>query len=153
MEDSVIYSEVYEILNILGDAYISKIPPELYMYIENKRDKNYDKKFDRHKSIEDQGYMDKTIEFISFLNLDYWTSENEKAELMKVYAENDKMYEEELQKRYIPNGLQNLFGQAKVPTTNEIDYINDKAIVSVDENSSVLRKIANFFKKIFGHKH
>ena len=37
------YSEVYEILNLLGKKYIDKIPKKLYYFFEEERDKSYSK--------------------------------------------------------------------------------------------------------------
>ena len=36
-----IYSEVYQVLNLLGDEYINKLPRSLYNMIKEKRDINY----------------------------------------------------------------------------------------------------------------
>ena len=40
------YSEVYEILNLLGNDYITKLPKSLYAMIQEKRDINYNPKYD-----------------------------------------------------------------------------------------------------------
>ena len=39
MNDIIVYSEVYEILNILGKKYIDKLPKDLYNLIDESRDK------------------------------------------------------------------------------------------------------------------
>ena len=41
-----IYSEVYSVLNILGEKYINALPEKLYVLIEENRDKSYNPTFD-----------------------------------------------------------------------------------------------------------
>lgn len=95
MEISDIYSEVYEVLEVLGKDYINKLPPKLYQHIKDKRNSSNTKEFYIDKPIEEQGLSLETLEFISFLNLHYWCTESEKNELLKIYNENDLKYEKE----------------------------------------------------------
>ena len=39
MNESITYAEVYEILNLLGEKYINKIPKKLYDFINSSRKK------------------------------------------------------------------------------------------------------------------
>jgi len=48
------YSEVYEILNMLGNYYIEKLPKKLYSLIENERDRDYTPQYDSNMSIATQ---------------------------------------------------------------------------------------------------
>ena len=40
-----VYSEVYQVLNILGNEYIRKLPKSLYNMLEEKRDTTYNPKY------------------------------------------------------------------------------------------------------------
>lgn len=167
VDESLMYSEVYGILDLLGEEYIKKIPGDLYEYIDSNRNKESEKIIDRHKSIEEQGFLDKTIEFISFLNLEYWADVDEKRELTKIYEENDRKYEEERRRKYIPNGLKEPFKNSSITIKEKQNSnlvinsdenkelaipSNSKSIVKIEKNDNIFKRIANFFKKIFMNK-
>ena len=97
LKESLMYAEVYEVLNLLGDEYISKIPKEFYNFIDESRDKNALVHFDIDLPIESQNISQETIEFISLLNFKYWCNDAERAELQKVYDENDKKYQQSVE--------------------------------------------------------
>ena len=40
-----IYSEVYQVLNLLGNEYIDKLPESLFNMLEEKRNMNYEPKY------------------------------------------------------------------------------------------------------------
>ena len=40
-----VYSEVYQVLNVLGDEYIRRLPKSLYNMLEEKRDTTYNPKY------------------------------------------------------------------------------------------------------------
>ena len=94
MNEANMYTEVYEILKILGAQYINKLPNDLYKYIENNRNKNYLTNIDISLPIEEQHFMKETIEFISFINLKYWADEEERKKLISIYNENEIKYNE-----------------------------------------------------------
>ena len=83
-KEEVLYKEVYTVLETLGDNYINKLPKDLYEFIRNESEK-YDRFIlDKTKKISNQISED-TIAFIAYLNLNYWCTENEKNELIKIY--------------------------------------------------------------------
>ena len=45
IETKETYSEVYQILNLLGNEYINKLPKSLFNMLEEKRDINYNPKY------------------------------------------------------------------------------------------------------------
>ena len=63
------YSEVYEVINFLGDEYIKKIPRKLYEFIENNRDKEYKPNFNKKdlESLNETSISRKAIAIIAFL--------------------------------------------------------------------------------------
>ena len=82
------------------------------------------------------------------LNLNYWCKdENEKQEMLKMYAENDKKIEAEMRERYNPN---NLFKKKeKQEQNNEVKQENTELIEYKEQNifKKILNKIMKFFKK------
>ena len=96
MDLSKIYSEVYAVLNVLGNEYINKIPSTIYQYIVDEKDNSVQMCYDVNKTIDEQKISEETLMFISYLNLQYWCSEDEKQELLKKYKQNDERIEKEL---------------------------------------------------------
>lgn len=84
------YSEVFEIINFLGDEYKNRIPKKLYKFIENNRDKKYKPNFNLKNNIDslnESSVSRKTIAIIAFLNAKYWTEDEEtKQKLEKIYS-------------------------------------------------------------------
>ena len=77
-----IYSEVYEILEILGQDYINKIPKKLYSLISDNRDKNYIPKYNKETPIYEQKLEKKTVAVLWMLHYNY-RSETEKEKQKK----------------------------------------------------------------------
>ena len=137
------YTEVYEILNLLGNEYIKKLPIELYNHIDNNRDKKSIIEYDINKNILDQNISEDARDMIAYLNLQYWCTEEEREELMKKYQKNEIRYQEELKEKYNPD---NLFNNKK---TKNIDNDNENAqIIVYRENifTKIVNKIKRFLK-------
>lgn len=98
------YSEVFEIINFLGDEYKNKIPKKLYKFIENNRDKKYKPNFNLKNninSLNENSVSRKTVAIIAFLNLKYWADDEQtKEKLEKIYSEEQSRFEEEVIENY-----------------------------------------------------
>lgn len=101
-----IYSEVYQVLNFLGNEYIDKLPKSLFNMLEKKRDINYEPKYTEDIPLNKQNIKKETISIIALLHLNYWCeNENEKFELKQIFKNNEDMYENELRKKYNPDNI------------------------------------------------
>ena len=136
----IIYNEVYEFLNILGEKYIDKIPKGLYDFIKEEKSEECNNVLDIKKDISEQ-ISEEALAFIAYLNLMYWCNEEEKEELIRIYSENDKKEEELKREKYNPDKL----FENKTKRTHE-----ENAMVIYKE--SLLSKIINKIKKLFIHK-
>lgn len=135
-----IYSEVYSILNLLGDSYINKIPRKTLDIIKNERNINYNPKYDFSIDINGQDIKRETKAMIALLRLSYWcSSEDEKIKLSNQFKENEKKYQELLNAKYDTN---NLF-----KNKNTITTINDQ--IQQEATSIVEYKEKSFLKKLF----
>lgn len=98
------YSEVFEIINFLGDEYKKQIPIKLYKFIENNRDKSYKPKFNLENNIEslnENSVSKKTVAIIAFLNSKYWTQDEEtKQKLEKIYSADQERFQESVIEDY-----------------------------------------------------
>ena len=90
-EQSMIYSEVYGILNMLGKDYIDLIPKEVYNTIKENKNPNYTPVYDINKPLSKQNIRKRTASFMAMLHYDYWCkSDKEKAELNEMLEKNHK---------------------------------------------------------------
>ena len=135
-----IYSEVYSILNLLGDSYINKIPRKALDIIKNERNMNYNPQYDFSIDINSQDIKRETKAMIALLRLSYWcTSEDEKIKLSNQFKENEKKYQELLNAKY---NTDNLF-----KNKNTMKNINEE--VKTKQIFMVEYKEKNFLQKIF----
>lgn len=49
-----IYSEVYSVLNLLGESYIKKLPVNLYNMIKEEKEEGYNPKYESVMSFKEQ---------------------------------------------------------------------------------------------------
>lgn len=147
MENNLLkaYAEVDEILSLMDNKYIEKIPVKMRNMFKNERQKDYNPKIKINIPLDEQNLQRKTFAILAMLNLNYWCEDKEeKQKLIQVYAENDKIREEELREKYNPD---NIF---KKKNTNEQTENNNVALIEYREENfikRILRMIINLFKK------
>ena len=89
------YSEVYSILNWLGDEYKKKVPQNLLQLFKLERKFNYEPKIDFSKPLNDQ-VRQETKNIIAYLQYTCWIEDDkEKAELKAIIEENARRVKEE----------------------------------------------------------
>ena len=147
-ELSIAYAEVYEILSFMEQKYVDRIPLKLLELFKEEKEKEYKPNINPTIPLDEQNLQKKTLSILAMLNLNYWCEdENEKKELIALYAENDKIKEEELREKYNPD---NLFRKKEqIVEDNEIKQENTQHIEYKEQNifKKILNKIMNFFKK------
>lgn len=141
------YSEIDEFLDLLSPERRNKIPQKLQQLFKNEKDKNYIKGINPNVSIKEQALKEETLSIIALLNLQYWCDNAaEKERLEKIYADNEKKYQDMLQEKYNPDNLfKNKQSQNLVENTEEI------SLVPIKEKNFILKlfdKIKNMFKNI-----
>lgn len=140
LETKEIYSEIYQVLNLLGYEYINKLPDSLFNVLKEKRNLNYNPVYVEDMPLDKQNIRKETISIIVLLYLNYWCeNEEEKNELKQILKNNEDKYQNEIRKKYNPD---NLF---KKQNKNVIQ--NELAIVNYKE--SKIKKIINKIKNIF----
>lgn len=141
------YSEVYEILQLIDDEYINKVPEKFIEFIKKERDTEYIANINPNVPLEEQNLLKETINILALLKLDYWCKdEEEKKELLNILNQNEEEYQEELRRKYSPD---NIFrkDREKLQDNNE-----ENVLVEYKEQSFIKRlfeKIKNLFKRKF----
>ena len=100
------YSEVDAILEKMDKANVEKIPIKLRKMFKEEKDVEYQNKIDIYDKVQRKELEPKTLTLLAMLYLNYWCKDDEeKNNLIKQYAENDRKSEEETREKYNPNNL------------------------------------------------
>ena len=138
------YAEIDSFIDLLDEYNKNKIPEKLREYFKNEKDEKYIKKINPNQSIQRQNLKEETLALIAMLNLQYWCeNEDEKERLKKIYAQNEKKYQDMIQEKY---NIDNIFKKNEEIIENKQEQKNDMQIV-VYKNSTlkrIINKILNF---------
>lgn len=124
-EQAYAYAEMLEILDILGDEYVNRLPKKLIKIFNTFKDDNYQKHLNPEIPLDEQELSEKTKALVAVMLVNYWyESEEEKQELLAMYRENERKYQEELKRKYNPDNIFNNKqneSAAEVKTSSYID--------------------------------
>ena len=156
---SIAYSEVYFVLEALGDTYKNKIPKRFVEFINENRKKDYIMEDITEENISDLSVSRDALVILSLLNLNYWEEdENEKARLLEIYKQNDeKKFGNYKENDWLANSnKKNDVEEPKTEVIEEKEEVqstvtskskNDEFLIVVNENS-IIYKVKKFIKKI-----
>lgn len=134
------YVEVLSIIDLLDDEQKNKIPNKLRAFFENNKSQSYQVTINPSIPLGKQNLLTETVDILAMLKLNYWcTSEEEKEELMNLLNENEKNYQEELEKKYnINNMFKNKLSKAE----------HTSAIVKYKESifTKFVKRLKSFFQ-------
>lgn len=139
-----IYSEVYSILNLLGESYIKKLPVSLFNMIKEEKRQDYNPKYDSKINLEQQNIKRETLSMIALFHLNYWcNSDEEKNELKTLFKTNEEKHQAEIREKYNPD---NLF---KKRSTQQEEYAVTNEVAMVEYKEPLFRRFINKIKRIF----
>lgn len=84
------YSEVYSILNLLGNSYIAKLPKSLFKMIEEEKSSTYNPQYREDQSLNEQNIKRESLSMIALFHLNYWCNSDEEKEQLKQLFENNE---------------------------------------------------------------
>lgn len=129
------YTEVSYILDILGATYKNKLPTKILDLIYKNRNSNYE--------FDEKNISRNTLIIISILNLKYWeNNEDEKIKLKKLYARNEKKYQDKINEYKKEDWLK------KDKKTEKMEAVKEMSL-TVTKDKSIWNKIKKFIKNIF----
>lgn len=131
-EQAYAYAEILEILDYMEEEYVSKVPKKLIKVITENASETYERHLDANVPLEEQQISDKTTALLAMLMLNYWCeSPEQKQELTDMFNENERKYQEELQRKYDPN---NIFNNDPKPVSVE-SKVESKVETKVEQTS------------------
>ena len=141
-----IYSEVYQVLNLLGNEYIDKLPISLINMLRQKREVNYNPQYTDDIPLNEQNIKKETMAIIVLLYLNYWCEdENEISEVKHILKNNEDKYQLEIRKKY---NIDNIFKNNKQEYKQVNNNIVDETAM-IPYKKSIFMKIINKIKSIF----
>ena len=134
------YTEVYQILNLLGDKYTKKVPKKIIKLIEENQNTDYKMNIKKDSKIEEIQLSRNALIIISILNLKYWATPEEKERLQKIYNKNELDYQEEINKFKQDDWL------ISKKDKNKVDNYQETSLIKQD--TSLIAKIKRFFRNL-----
>lgn len=105
-QEKIVYTEVYNILELLGKEYINRLPKSLYAMIEKNSKNIRNLKYKSLKDINKDNVLKKSIAMIALFHTNYWCdSEEEKEELKQIFSNNFINNEKEKREKFNPDDI------------------------------------------------
>lgn len=136
-------SEVYELLKIMPNEIIQKIPKKFITIIETERDINYTKQINMPLNIND--FQKETIVLLGLIYRDFLCNEEERQEIYKQDEELLKKYNEELNEKFNPDKI---FVKTNAPSSIDNEIKQELALVEF-HNEKWYKRVWNFITNIF----
>lgn len=142
ISDKDVYSEVYSVLNLLGDYFIEKIPVDTYKMIKEKRNKDYNPIYNLNISLDKQKISRRSLSVIALFDVNYWSGIERKSILKEMFKQNGIQRQNELSEKYKTEDMFKTIVRENKNTGEEIIVKEEKNIFY-----KILDKIKNLFKK------
>lgn len=138
------YSEVYEFIKVLGNEYKNKLPSEVFLIIQDYRDKNYVPVYEINQNVDSNIFSKEAISLICALNLQYWCEDaKEKERLKKVYIKNQKIEDEKY-------SYENLLKNNSIQEVKVAEEQKNESMQIIEyKEKSILDRIISKLKTIF----
>ena len=143
------FTEVNEIIKMMPDELVNKIPSKFREMLEDERDKEYNPKI--QEPLEKCKLKNETIIILGLIYRDFLCSQDEKRRLQEKDArelqEIQKAIEDEIRQKYNPDDL----FKKKNGNNNEHQNFEETAI-AVAQKGKWYKKIFNIIKGLFSKK-
>lgn len=146
LEQRQVYSEVLEVLRHMEKFYIEKIPRKIIMFFYDNCSLDYE--FRMTKSIGEENLHPNTLNILAVLNMNYWSKNKSKDELLMNYAMIDQKTQKQLNAQL---EKENVFTKIDVPTdTSSPENLPTLEPGFLGTVKKVLSILKNAFIKFFG---
>lgn len=141
--------EVDEVLGYLVEEDLNKIPIEVRQGIKNEKDKQYIWKYDETKNLNDQNLSREAIAILSYLNMEYMATKEQKELLEKMHEYNDKIRKDKTIN--LENDKNNKLEDVLSKNSNENKNMDDVE-VRIIEKQTIFQKFIVKLKRFFNKK-
>lgn len=140
MEYTKCLVELDEMLYNLSNEDLKKIPEDIRYSIKQQKDKTYTWKYDKSKKLKEQELDRKTIAMLSYLNMEYLLSEEQKALMKEFHQNNEEIVEKNKKEKYKSEDI--------FKKDNKAQEKEEVALVEIKEEKWY-KRILTFFRRIF----
>lgn len=139
--------ELDEILNYLKDEDLRKIPYDIRKAINEKKDKQYNWHYDESKDLYEQNINRKTIAMLSYINIEYLLSKEQKVLMEELHRFNEKKIEKEKFRKY---NSYNVFKKNIHYIDKKINEVNHENKINQNYSNMqmIIKKEKKWYKKI-----
>ena len=138
------FTEVYEILKYLPKTDFEKIPKNILNFIIENKDNNYTWKIDKTKKLYEQKLSNDTIAILSYINMEFIVTDEQKQYLKKLYAYHE--YKKENEKKDNSN-YSDIFPKEEKIKNNKIIEYHKESFWTI-----ILKKIKSICFRDYGKK-
>ena len=133
--------ETLDVLEHFNNEFVSKIPRNVIKQLEELATDSDEKAIiDKSKKLNEQAISEECKSLISMIYYNYFANEEEKKEILNIWNENERLYQEELNQKY---KIDNLFKNQK--QNNDIQ----ENLILTKKNKNIFHKIWSFIEKMF----
>lgn len=144
------FTEVYKILNYIGDEDYSKIPEDIISVIEENRSKDYQYEINEDVDIFNQTMLPETKAILFNFFRDYWATPEQKEKIKMWQREERQKIEERKKMKY---STDNIFKNGSSSVRSSVNNQNmeyttatEKTFLVKLEKESIWKKIINKIK-------
>ncbi len=145
------FTEVNEIIKMMPDELVNKIPSKFKEMLEDERDKEYNPNI--QEPLEKCKLKNETIIILGLIYRDFLCSPDEKKQLQEKDArelqEVEKSIEEEIREKYNPD---NIFKKKNQNNIEEYNNKEENTSMTVIKEEKWYQKIFNLIKGLFRKK-
>lgn len=142
------YSEVYGILQALGEKYINKLPKTVLKVITECKEENYNPEYSMSIPLKEQDINRKSLAMIALFHYNYWCeTEEERKKFKNMLETNEEKHQKEMKEKYSNDKIFN-----KTTTKIKEEIISEKvdkfAEVSNQSTANIVEYKQSFFNKV-----
>lgn len=145
-EKALAYTEVNEILRLMEEEYVQKVPQKIRDFFKEEKSDEYKPVIDVEKPLTEQNIKRETLVLLAVLNLNYWCeNEEEKQGILKELVQNEES-KKILEGNFVSENLlkENIqkIGEAVKEEPCELVMYKEKGFIN-----KFISKIARIFKR------
>ena len=133
--------EVETILEKLETIYKNKIPKEIWKYIRQNKDNNYEFSYNEEEPLMNQPLNIDTVAILTYINMEYLLDKKQKQDTIELLRKDEIFLEKKKKEKYNPD---NLFKNKN----SKVEKI-EETVAMVAYKESIFTRIKNWFKRTF----
>lgn len=141
--------QVLTVLAFFEKSILKKIPSKAFINLNNlAADSKKDYYIDKRKDLLGQNISEEAKDLIALLYYTYIADGNEKNELLEIWNQNEKEYQDSLKEKY---NVDNLFEKRKKESIENAEEVTSEVSL-VEYKETLFKKIINKIKNILKKK-